>query len=313
VLVLEPHSRRREDRHEELYGLAEGSHKLGYDLVVNSRAAHCRDAKAGELINQFIEQRIGFAKFDSLLLAGIKQSFTQAAIYRHRDQCCYLGRFCAPSLESFNAHLERRSDCWTNDAFEIRNCLMGHATFRMGNCCKYECCPRHGCCGRCCEILIVVGCCNGCCVWDGLSESVAALCCFFLCCPTQYQYEDVRNVGELCVRCARCWSPWNVERLLGVHNCVNVLGCWAYDERLDCICHCGGDGCPQSCCCGAESVCAPRVHLHDREKQEMEELAKRKKESKSEMSKEDEARLKELKRLQKKPALEPRLVIYCDD
>ena len=45
----------------------------------------------------------------------------------------------------------------------------------------------------------------------------------------------------------------------------------------------------------------------------MEELAKRKKESKSKMSKEDEARLQELKRLQKKPALEPRFVIYCDD
>ena len=313
VLVLEPHSRPDKYKHERLFGLAEGSHKLGYDLVVNSRAAHCRDAKAGELINRFIEQRIGFAKFDRLLLAGVKQSFTQAAIYRHRDQCCYLGRFCAPSLESFNAHLERRSDCWTNDAFEIRTCLMGHATFEMGSCCKYECCPRHGCCGRCCEMLIVVGCCNGCCVWGGLSESVAALCCFFLCCPTQYQDEDVRNVGELCVRCARCWSPWNVERLLGVHNCRNVLGCWAYDERLDCICHCGGDGCPQSCCCGAESVCAPRVQLHDREKQEMEELAKRKNESKSKMSKEDEARLQELKRLQKKPALEPRFVIYCDD
>ena len=265
------------------------------------------------MIKRFIEQRIGFERFDHLLLAGAKQSFTRAAIMRHRRKCCNLGRFCAPSLESFNAHLERRSDCWTNDAFEIRTSLMGHATFEMGSCCKYECCPRHGCCGRCCEMLIVVGCCNGCCVWGGLSESVAALCCFFLCCPTQYQDEDVRTVGELCVRCARCWSPWNVERLLGVHNCRNVLGCWAYDERLDCICHCGGDGCPQSCCCGAESVCAPRVQLHDREKQEMEELAKRKKESKSKMSKEDEARLKELKRLQKEAGLTKLIDLFLNN
>ena len=233
--------------------VAEGSDELGYDLAVNSRAAHCRDAKAGELIKQFIEHRIGFEMFDRLLLAGAEQSFTRVAIMRHGDKCCNLGRFCAPSLsridhccKSFDHLLldlqvdPRFPDCM-GSAFSCiqdnirvtspgRDCLMGDASFRMGTCCEdseaYEyggCCCN--CCCRCCELLIVVGCCDGCCVWNGLSQCVAALCCFFLCCPTQYQDEDVRTLGELCERCAQCCSPMHVEDLLRVDRCVDKLRC----------------------------------------------------------------------------------------
>ena len=241
VLVLKPRGSKEK--------VAEGSHELGYDLAINSRAAHCRDAKAGEMIKRFIEQRIGFERFDHLLLAGAKQSFTRAAIMRHRRKCCNLGRFCAPSLsrfdhccDSFDDLLYKLQvdpqfpDCMASACFEIKDCikesragLMGDAYFRLGRYCHerrlkesaYEyggnCCY---CCCHCCEIIFVVGCCDGCCVWNGLSESIAALCCFFLCCPTQYQDEDVRTVGELGERCAQCCSPMYVEHLLGVDACV---------------------------------------------------------------------------------------------
>ena len=241
VLVLKPRGSKEK--------VAEGSHELGYDLAINSRAAHCRDAKAGEMIKRFIEQRIGFERFDHLLLAGAKQSFTRAAIMRHRRKCCNLGRFCAPSLSRFDHCCDsfddllyklqvdpRFPDCMASACFEIKDCikesragLMGDAYFRMGRYCHerrlkesaYEyggnCCY---CCCHCCEIIFVVGCCDGCCVWNGLSESIAALCCFFLCCPTQYQDEDVRTVGELGERCAQCCSPMYVEHLLGVDACV---------------------------------------------------------------------------------------------
>ena len=241
VLVLKPRGSKEK--------VAEGSHELGYDLAINSRAAHCRDAKAGEMIKRFIEQRIGFERFDHLLLAGAKQSFTRAAIMRHRRKCCNLGRFCAPSLSRFDHCCDsfddllyklqvdpRFPDCMASACFEIKDCikesragLMGDAYFRLGRYCHerrlkesaYEyggnCCY---CCCHCCEIIFVVGCCDGCCVWNGLSESIAALCCFFLCCPTQYQDEDVRTVGELGERCAQCCSPMYVEHLLGVDACV---------------------------------------------------------------------------------------------